>query len=75
MANQMSKIIRQMYAEARAAREAAANPNERINDTQITGPDPIALARSAIEWWTTQMEKTGERFKQAPHQQGAATTR
>ena len=32
----MSKIMRQMYAEARAARDAAANANvPRVHDTQL----------------------------------------
>jgi len=49
----MSKIMRPMYAEARAAREAAANPSgRRIDDTQTPVPNPVALARSTIEWWT-----------------------
>ena len=49
----MSKIMRLMYAEARAAREAAANPSgHRIRDMQTPVPNPVAFARSTIEWWT-----------------------
>ena len=60
----MSKIMRQIYAEARAAREAAAKPRERrVNGTPITVPNPVELARSTIEWWTTQIARVGERSK------------
>jgi hypothetical protein len=49
----MSKIMRLMYAEARAAREAAANPSgHRNHDMQAPVPNPVAFARSTIEWWT-----------------------
>jgi len=70
----MSKIMRPMYAEARAAREAAANPSgRRIDDTQTPVPNPVASARSTIEWWTTQIAKAGECFKKASHQGKSAT--
>jgi len=70
----MSKIMRQMYAEARAAREAAANPSGHcIHDTQTPVPNPAASARSTIEWRTTQIAKAGERFRQASHQGKSAT--
>ena len=49
----MSKIMRLMYAEARAVREAAANPSgHRIHDMQNPVPNPVAFARSTIKWWT-----------------------
>jgi len=65
-----------MYAEARAAREAAANPSEHlINDTQIKGPNPVCIGKVDDRWWITQIEKAGERFRQAPHPRGKSTTR
>jgi hypothetical protein len=63
-----------MYAEARAAREAAAKPRERrIRDAQIPASftlerwslqvsNPIASARSTIEWRTTRIAQAQERL-------------
>ena len=49
----MSKIMRLMYAEARAACGTAANPGgHRMHDMQTPVPHPVAFARSTIEWWT-----------------------
>jgi hypothetical protein len=50
--NQMSKIMRQMYAEARAAREAAANANApRVHDMQLALRNPVVLKTSRIACW------------------------
>ncbi|WP_280151901.1 hypothetical protein [Piscinibacter sp. XHJ-5] len=65
----MSKIMGLMYAEARAARAATANPGEdRIHDTQTRASfklewwtlpvrNPVESARSTLEWWTTRIAK------------------
>lgn len=70
--NQMSKIMRLIYAEARAAREAAAKPPERrIRNARIPASfmleqwslpvsDPIASARAILEWWTTRLAQARE---------------
>jgi hypothetical protein len=48
----MSKIMRQLYAEARAAREAAANANApRLHDTQQALRNPVALEASRLACW------------------------
>jgi hypothetical protein len=50
----MSKIMRLMYAEARAAREAAANPSEhRMRDAQTAAPR---------EWTRSSMNAIDPRF-------------
>jgi hypothetical protein len=70
----MSKIMRQMYAEARAAREAVSGRDEprlcsvrppvpaspasgklMIDRWTLPVPEPVARARSTIEWWTVQL--------------------
>jgi hypothetical protein len=71
----MSKIMRQIYAEARAAREAAAMPianpsiampmadaigTATIEPWSVPLPNSVESALSTIEWWTTQYEKTGK---------------
>jgi hypothetical protein len=71
----MSKIMRQIYAEARAAREAAAKPiatpsvsmpiadavtSATIEPWSIPLPNPVKSAHSTIEWWTTQYERAGQ---------------
>ncbi len=49
----MSKIMRQMYAEARAAREAVSGPGgPRICGVQLPVPDPLASAKSMMDRWT-----------------------
>ena len=85
----MSRIMRQMYAEARAAREAvSASGGARIGGTRLAVtdplapklmidrwtlpvPEPVARARSTIEWWTVQLAKNGER-RVSPKQAGNA---
>jgi hypothetical protein len=48
----MSKIMRQMYAEARAAREAAANGNApRVDDMQLALRNLTALKTSRLACW------------------------
>jgi hypothetical protein len=71
----MSKIMRQIYAGARAAREAAAKPianpsiampmadaigTATIEPWSVPSPNPVESAHSTIEWWITQYEKTGQ---------------
>jgi hypothetical protein len=70
----MSKIMRTMFAEARAAREALAHGHgqrtredgaararapERARFTvgswTVPTPDPVATARSTMEWWGRRM--------------------
>jgi hypothetical protein len=72
--NQVSKIMRRMYAEARAAREAVSGPGGSricggrppvpsspasgklmIDRWTLPVPEPVAMARSTIEWWTVQL--------------------
>ena len=49
----MSKIMRQMYAEARAAREAVSGPGgSRVCGTRLPVPDPLASAKLMIDRWT-----------------------
>lgn len=69
--NQMSKIMRLMYAEARAAREAATNRTEdRVHDRRAPASskiqwwtlpvsNPVESATTTIQWWTTQIAKVG----------------
>jgi len=71
----MSKIMRQMYAEARAAREAKTNPGDkrtRVAQTAASSTlewwslpvsNPTASARTTIEWWINQVAKTRERLR------------
>jgi hypothetical protein len=50
--NRMSKIMRQMYAEARAAREAGANANApRVHDMQVALRNPVTLKTSRLACW------------------------
>ena len=68
----MSKIMRLVYAEARAAREAAAKPPERrirgakiparfmLEQWSLPVSDPIASARSTLEWWATRLAQARE---------------
>jgi hypothetical protein len=50
--NRMSKIMRQMYAEARAAREAALNANgPRVHDMQLALRNPGPLKTSRLACW------------------------
>jgi hypothetical protein len=71
----MSKIMRQLYAEARAAREAKANPGDhrrRVAQTaawsslkwwSLPVSNPTASARRTIEWWIHGVAETGESFR------------
>jgi hypothetical protein len=62
----MSKIMRQLMAEARIAREAAANPPTlHVSDTSIKAMPAPASAPTVIDWWISQYQKAGERFKEA----------
>ena len=48
----MSKIMRQMYAEARAAREAPANANApRGHDMQMAFRTPVTVKASRLACW------------------------
>jgi len=70
----MSKIMRQMYAEARAAREAKTNPGGHRTRAAKTAArftlrwwslpvsNPVASARTTIEWWLNKVATTGERL-------------
>ena len=90
----MSKIMRAIYAEARAAREAAANPNVRriraaqtpasfrLGQWSLALSNPMASARSTIEWWTTRIAQAQGRLGSKarmqspgrfPHVDGVAT--
>jgi hypothetical protein len=56
----MSKIMRALYAEARAAREVAALTNERAEGGALDRPsasDPIKA--SSIAWWEAQYAQAG----------------
>jgi hypothetical protein len=73
--NQMSKIMRQIYAEARAAREAKANSGD--HRTRAARPatrfvlrwwslpvsNPVASATTTIEWWLKKIAATAERLR------------
>jgi len=71
----MSKIMRQIYAEARAAREAKTNPGAhrtRARETaasftlkwwSLSLSSPVASARTTIEWWLNKIATTGERLR------------
>ena len=66
----MSKIMRQLYAEARAAREAAARARERPAPAPATTVSASNdAAPSSIGWWTAQYVKAGNAAV------GAATTK
>jgi hypothetical protein len=50
--NRMSKIMRHMYAEARAAREAAARAKApRVRGSQLALRNPVALKMSGFACW------------------------
>ncbi len=54
----MSKIMQQLYAEARAAREAAAGAAERpTGNTRAVTSNPATP--SSIDWWKAQYEQAG----------------
>lgn len=54
----MSKIMQQLYAEARAAREAAAGAAQRPSgNTRAITPNPATP--SSIDWWKAQYEQAG----------------
>ena len=71
----MSKIMRQMYAEARAAREAKANPGDhraravrtaatfRLRWWSLPVSDPVASARTTIAWWVNKIARMGEHLR------------
>ena len=71
----MSKIMRQMYADARVAREAKANPGDHRTRAARTAAsfklrwwslpvsNPVASARTTIEWWLKKIAGTGERLR------------
>jgi len=49
----MSKIMRQMYAEARAARVAAASVNApRVQDMQLALRNPVTPKTSRLACWS-----------------------
>ena len=54
----MSKIMNQLYAEARATREAAATNRERPTDN-VRNSAPAQASPSSIEWWRAQYERAG----------------
>jgi hypothetical protein len=50
--NRMSKIMRQMYAEARAAREAGANANAPlVHELQVALRNQVTLKTSRLACW------------------------
>lgn len=71
----MSKIMRQMYAEARAAREAKTNPGDHRTQAAPTAAsftlrwwslpvsNPVESARTTTEWWLNKIATTGERLR------------
>ena len=71
----MSKIMRQVYAEARAAREAKANPVDRrtqhaqsVASSRLEGwslpvPNPTASGTTTIQWWIDQVAQAGKRLR------------
>ena len=71
----MSKIMRQMYADARVAREAKANPGDHRTRAARTAAsfklrwwslpvsNPVESARTTIEWWLKKIAKKGERLR------------
>jgi hypothetical protein len=81
----MSKIMRQIYAEARAAREAAAKPianasnstpmanalaSSKIEPWTVPLPDPARSADSTIDWWTTQYERAARDIRASTSARG-----
>jgi len=83
----MSKIMRQMYAEARAAREAKTNPGGHRTRAAGTAAsftlrwwslpvsNPVASARTTIEWWLNKIATTGERLRRRDAPVGALPAR
>jgi len=56
----MSKIMRALYAEARAAREAAARITDRPSGAApVTPSTPNPTKALSIEWWLAQYERAG----------------
>jgi hypothetical protein len=55
----MSKIMRELYAEARAAREKAELEATSPAST-APEPSPAAASSSGIDWWNAQYAKAGE---------------
>jgi hypothetical protein len=56
----MSKIMRELYAEARVARAATARVNERSTVSVPAKPLPLDPSKgSGIEWWKARYDKTG----------------
>jgi hypothetical protein len=54
----MSKIMNQIFAEARAAREKAVNDGERRSEkAEVSAPEQ--RSPSSIEWWETQYALAG----------------
>jgi len=70
----MSKIMRETYAEALAAREAKANPSDkRARDAQSAASsrlevwslpvsNPVASAGTTIDWWIKQVAEAAAHF-------------
>ena len=56
----MSKIMRELYAQARAAREAAelAAESQGSEATPPAAPEPAA--QSSVDWWIAQYGQFGE---------------
>lgn len=53
----MSKIMRELYAEAR---KTAANATERrVNTEEIAAPNATGSPPSSIDWWRAQYESAG----------------
>jgi hypothetical protein len=56
----MSKIMRELYAQARVAREAAAPACGPATGNTPAGPSTLDSSRlSGIEWWRMQYERGG----------------
>jgi hypothetical protein len=61
----MSKIMRQLYAEARAAREAAQRAREVEATPRRANQFWTPERTSGIEWWKTVYERVGRGLKDA----------
>jgi hypothetical protein len=73
----MSKIMRQMYAEARAAREGQAYPSDAharvaqaaasstLEGWSLRVADPVASARTTIAWWIEQVAQAGAQLRRS----------
>jgi hypothetical protein len=73
----MSKIMRQMYAEARAARQGQAHQSDELarvaqaaasstlEGWSLRVADPAASARTTIAWWIKQVARAGAQLRRS----------